>query len=95
MPGKKKNVNSYTAADLLLGRNIEIIAAALLITGKMRVRFVTIHREEPRVDALISGNLIQPNSGNSNMNIMKNFLKDNGDMTVNEIVEAIDQRINE
>lgn len=92
---RKNNVHSYTTADLLLGRNLEIIAAALLITGKLKINYVSIYRNEPRIDALLTGRLKQSSSGNSNINQIKELLEQNGDMTVNDMIEAIHQRLNE
>lgn len=90
---RKNNVHSYTTADLLLGRNLEIIAAALLITGKLKINYVSIY--EPRIDALLTGRLKQSSSANSNINQIKELLEQNGDMTVNDMIEAIHQRLNE
>lgn len=91
---QKSNVNSCTTADLLLGRNLEIIAAALLLTGKLKIRYISIFREEPRIDTLMSGRL-QTNSEKSNINQVSELLNKNGDMTINELFEGINQRLKE
>ncbi|WP_100012137.1 hypothetical protein [Lentibacillus sediminis] len=92
---RKSNVNSYTTADLLSDRNLEIIAAALLVTGKLRIDYVSIYRDEPAIDVLLTGAFLQPNSKNKNMDQMAKFLKENGNMTVDDIIGAINQRLNE
>ncbi|GAA0603870.1 hypothetical protein GCM10009001_21190 [Virgibacillus siamensis] len=92
---RKTNVHSFTTADLLRQRNLEIVAAALLVTGKLKIDYVTVYRDEPTVDVLITGELPQPNSKNNNMNRMAKFLKDNGDMTINDVMGAINQRLSE
>jgi len=92
---RKKNVNSCTTADLLIGRNLEFIAAALLITGKLRINYISIYRDEPRIDTLLTGELMQSNSKNSNMSRIRELLKDNGDMTVNDMIDAIHQHLSE
>jgi|SRR5699024_2734480 hypothetical protein len=91
----KKNVHSYTTTDLLLGRNLEIIAAALLLTGKLRINYISIYRDEPRIDALLTGKFMQSDSKKSNIDQLRDLLENNGDMTVNDLFNSIHQRLNE
>ncbi|GAB3051963.1 hypothetical protein [Virgibacillus ainsalahensis] len=96
-PGNKKanrtsNLESFTTADLLSGQSIELVVAALLVTGKLRSSFVTIYRDEPTVEVLLTGEFMRPSPENANK--MAEFINENGDMTIEEIMEGIKQQLN-
>ncbi|QDI91063.1 hypothetical protein EPH95_07590 [Salicibibacter halophilus] len=82
----------YNTLDLLQERNIEIIAAALLVTGKLRTNFVSIFRDEPTIEVLLTGEFPSLNN-DGNENQVDNFIKENGDMTVNDLMEKINERL--
>ncbi|WP_158738571.1 hypothetical protein [Alteribacillus sp. YIM 98480] len=81
----------YTVADLLNGHNLDIIAAVLLVTGKLKVNTVEIYRGEPTVEVHLIGDY--KNGTNDKATKMADFLKENGDMTVDDVMEAIKQRL--
>lgn len=64
---------------------MEIVAAALLLTGKLKVDSVEIFRDSPVVNVTLIG---QYKTLSKNTNKMVDFIDENGDMTLNEIVEA-------
>lgn len=87
-----ENVNSsYTLNDLLKGKDLEIIAASLLLLGKLKVDSVLLYRNSPTVTVTLIGSF-QNDSKNSNK--MADFLNDNGDITIDEIFDGIQKRMN-
>ncbi|MCM3742589.1 hypothetical protein M3193_00410 [Sporosarcina luteola] len=86
------NVNpSYTLNDLLKGKDLEIIAASLLLLGKLKVDSVLLYRNSPTVSVTLIG-AFQNDSKNSNK--MADFLNENGDITIDEIFDGIQKRMN-
>ncbi|WP_252503844.1 hypothetical protein [Sporosarcina sp. Marseille-Q4943] len=87
-----ENVNSsYTLNDLLKGKDLEIIAASLLLLGKLKVDSVELYRNSPSVSVTLIG-AFQNDSKNNNK--MADFLNENGDITIDEIFDGIQQRMN-
>lgn len=87
-----ENVNSsYTLNDLLKGKDLEIIAASLLLLGKLKVDSVQLYRNSPTVTVTVIG-AFQNESKNNNK--MADFLNENGDITIDEIFEGIQKRMN-
>ncbi|SDI46337.1 hypothetical protein [Natribacillus halophilus] len=82
----------YNTLDLLRERNIEIITAALLVTGKLRVNFVSVFRDEPTIEVVATGDF--PSLNNDNQ-VIDHFIKENGDMTVSDLMEKINERLNQ
>ncbi|MCM3638128.1 MULTISPECIES: hypothetical protein [Bacillales] len=92
----KKNNNgnqnpAYTLNDLLKGKDLEIIAASLLLLGKLRVDSVILFRNSPTVTVTLLG-AFQDEAKNGNK--MADFLSENGDITIDEIFEGIQSRMN-
>ncbi len=83
--------SSYTLNDLLKGKDLEIIAASLLLLGKLKVDSVLLYRNSPTVTVSLIGSF-QNDSKNSNK--MADFLNDNGDITIDEIFDGIQKRMN-
>ena len=83
--------SSYTLNDLLKGKDLEIIAASLLLLGKLKVDSVLLYRNSPTVTVTLIGSF-QNDSKNSNK--MADFLNDNGDITIDEIFDGIQKRMN-
>ncbi|MFB5663970.1 hypothetical protein [Alteribacillus sp. HJP-4] len=80
----------YTIDDLFKGGNLDIIAAVLLLTGKLKVDSVEVYRSDPAVNVRLVGEFL---SRSSKADKMSKFLKENGDMTVDDILEAIRNRM--
>ncbi|WP_332628931.1 hypothetical protein [Halalkalibacter flavus] len=90
---KKPKASSYNIQDLFTGKNLDIIAAALLLSGKLKVDAVELYRASPVVSVTLLGEFLTP--GNDKSNALADFLKENGDMTLDDVFEAFQQRIEE
>lgn len=88
----KNQHTSYTIADLLKGNDLEIVAASLLLLGKLKVESVEIYRNEPTISVNLVGQFQQPTS--PKVDELTKFFEDNGDMTIDEVFESIKQRLN-
>ena len=87
-----ENANSsYTLNELLKGKDLEIIAASPFIIAKLKVDSVLLYRNSPTVTVTLIGSF-QNDSKNSNK--MADFLNDNGDITIDEIFDGIQKRMN-
>jgi hypothetical protein len=88
----KNGTNADRSIQALLtgGKNLEIIVAALLLTGKLNVDSVTIFKQATLFVGLTGKykTLIK----NSNVDNMVKFLNDNGDMTLDEVLQAFTQK---
>jgi len=85
-------VNSqYTINDLLKGKDLEIIAASLLLLGKLKVDSIQLYRNSPTVSVTLIGAF---QNGSQKNNKMADFLNENGDITIDEIFEGIQNRMN-
>lgn len=86
------NFNDYSVHDLLKGKHLEIAAAALLLSGKLKVDSVQLFRDSTVVGVYLLG---QFRSGNNKdkSNALADFLEENGDMTLDDIVEAFQKRM--
>lgn len=88
-----RNPNSkYTLGDLLKGKDLEIVAASLLLLGKLKVESVQLFREQPVISVTLLGEF--KNLNDKKVNEMADFLKKNGDMTLDEVFEGITKRMN-
>ena len=88
-----RNKNStYTLNDLLKGRDLEIVAASLLLLGKLKVESVELFRNEPVIAVSLLGEFKKING--RKVDEMAEFLEKNGDMTIDEIFEGIKKRMN-
>lgn len=84
--GKAKNGSSVH--DLLQNHNLEIVVAALLLTGKLRVDSVQLFRQATMIVSLTGKYKTLAGMNNSNVNNMINFLNNNGNMTLDEVIQA-------
>lgn len=68
----------------LKGKHLEIITAALLLSGKLKVDAVTFFRGSPAIQVGLLGQLNQKGSNNNNSksNALADFLAENGDLTI-------------
>ncbi len=80
-------LNNYSIQDLFQDKKLEIIAAALLLTGKLKVDSVEVFRNSSAVNVTLVGKYITKES--KKVNNMIHFMDENGDITLNEILEAM------
>lgn len=89
---KKNKTSNSTVLDSLQGHNLEFIVAALLVTGKLRVDAVQIFREATLIVSLVGQyNTLKKmdNTNNANMNNLIDFINNNANLTVAELVQAM------
>ena len=87
-----QNPNSkYTLGDLLKGKDLEIVAASLLLLGKLKVESAQLFRDKPVISVTLLGEFKSLND--NKVNEMANFLKENGDLTLDEVFEGIKSRM--
>lgn len=86
---------NYTLQDLLKGKRLEIITAALLLSGKLKVDAVTFFRGSTVIQVGLLGQLNQKGSNNNNSksNALADFLAENGDLTIDDIIAAFQKRM--
>lgn len=98
--GKSNKGSTKTnAANTLLngnlkGKNLEIIVAALLVSGKLRVDNVTLFREATLVVGLTGKYKTLQNITPTNTDKLVEFLNQNGDMTLDDVMKAFQQKMN-
>ncbi|NYF25457.1 hypothetical protein [Sporosarcina sp. JAI121] len=87
------NSNSkYTLGDLLNGKDLEIVAASLLLLGKLKVDSVQLFRDKPVIAVTLLGEFKNVNGRKKDE--MTDFLEKNGDLTLDELFEGIKRRMN-
>lgn len=84
--GKKKK--SDPRSSPLKDKKLEVVVAALLLTGKLRVDSVQLFRNASTVISLVGQFKTLNGLNGSNIENMVNFLDQNGNMTLDEVVEA-------
>lgn len=88
-----KKVNSkYTVQDLLQGKDLDIIAASLLLLGKLKVESVQLFRNSPTITVTLLGQYRSTQDDKANN--MAKFLEQNGDMTIDDVFAALNKRMN-
>ena len=88
-----RNSNSkYTLGDLLKGKDLEIVAASLLLLGKLKVDSVQLFRDKPVISVTLLGEFKDLND--RKVDEMTDFLEKNGDMTIDEIFDGLKKRMN-
>ncbi|WP_405153377.1 hypothetical protein [Paenibacillus sp. FSL K6-0108] len=98
--GKSNKGSTKTnAANTLLngnlkGKNLEIIVAALLVSGRLRVDAVTLFREATLVVELVGQYKTLQKMTPSNADKVVQFLDEMGDVTLDDVVRAFQKRIN-
>lgn len=88
----KQQNSKYTLHDLLKGKDLDIIAASLLLLGKLKVESVQLYRDSPTISVTLIGQYQSVKDDKSEN--MANFLDENGDMTLDEVFEALSKRMN-
>lgn len=96
----KKNSNpkppftSFTLQDLLKGKHLEIVTAALLLSGKLKVDSVSLFRNSPAVQVNLLGQFLAKDSnGSDKSKALADFLEEHGDMTIDDIIDAFQKRM--
>ncbi|WP_342505747.1 hypothetical protein [Sporosarcina sp. FSL K6-2383] len=84
--------SKYTLNDLLKGKDLEIVAASLLLLGKLKVESVQLFRDRPVIAVTLLGEFKKLND--QKVDEMAEFLNRNGNLTIDEIVEGIKKRMN-
>lgn len=84
--------SKYTLGDLLKGKDLEIVAASLLLLGKLKVDSIQLYRDKPIISVELLGEF--KNLNDRKVNEMADFLEKNGDMTLDEVFEGIKKRMN-
>lgn len=88
---KRSCYNSNTAIfSALQGKNVDFLVAALLATGKLTVDSVTLFRQATLVVGLTGK--YKTLSDNSNVDKMVQFLNDNRNMTLDEVIQAFQKK---
>jgi hypothetical protein len=78
--------------DLLKGKDLETIAASLLLLGKLKVESVQLFRNTPNIGVTLLGRYRSTDDDKANN--MSAFLEQNGDMTIDDVFDALNKRIN-
>jgi len=94
---RKRNVEdskqsaNLSMQDLFKNKNLELIVAALLLSGKLKVDSVELFRVEPVVAVSLLGEYLQPEKDNTNT--LAAFLEENGEITLDDVFDALQQRM--
>lgn len=88
----KKNGPSLSLLPSFNGQRLEWIVAALLLSGKLRVDSVQLFRQATMFISLTGKYKTLANQ--SNVENMIKFLNDNGNMTLDEMLQALKKKIN-
>lgn len=83
---------SYSISDLLKGNDLDIVAATLLLVGKLKVESVQLYRGQPVVGVTLVGQF--KSTDNQKGNAMADFLEQNGDLTLDDVFDGIRRQIN-
>lgn len=94
-PGRKKNSNKKTATSPSTSKAFrpkapELTVVALLLSGKLRLDSVQLYRGASVVVSLVGE--YKTLSKFTNADKLLSFLDENGDMTLNDMIDALKQR---
>ena len=95
----KKNQTNHSSPPFpcFPGTSLELIVASLLLTGMLRVDSVQLFRQATMIVGL-TGKYITlddlNNNNNNHVESMVNFLNENGNVTVDEIFQALKKKMN-
>ncbi|MDD4036118.1 MAG: hypothetical protein PHS45_02210 [Bacilli bacterium] len=82
----------FSIQDLFIkGKCLDIVAAVLLLTGKLKVDSVEIFRGSPIVSVTLLGKYLTCDEEKTNA--LLDFLEENGDMTLDDVFEALQTRM--
>lgn len=82
----KSLTNNASILSALNGKNAEVIVAALLLTGKLAFDGVTLFKDATMIVTLTGKYKTLGNNGN--VDKMVKFLNENGNMTLDEVIQA-------
>jgi len=85
------NFQNIGIQDLLCGKQLEFVAAALLLTGKLRVDSVEAFRRSPTINVTLVGKYTAKSKNKSNP--LSDFLDQNGDLTIDDIFDAFKNKL--
>ncbi len=86
---KNRKKSESSILDSLQGNNIELIVAALLVTGKLRVDAVQLFRQATMIVSLTGQYKTLKKMDNTNVNNLIDFINNNGDLTLDELIQGI------
>lgn len=89
---KHRPIADFTLEDLVKGKQLDLVAAALLLTGKLKVDSVELFRDSPIVGVSLLGKF--PSNKKKRRNPMVDFLLENGNLTFEDVFEAFQERMN-
>lgn len=87
---KNKKPSDYCIQDLFKGKQLDIVAAALLLSGRLKVDSVELFRGSSAINVTLIGKYL---NGKEKANAMADFLEENGDMTLDEVFEGLYKRM--
>lgn len=90
---KKQSTNSSSILHCLNGNNLELIVAVLLLNGKLRVDAVQLFRQATMIVSLTGKYITLGDLSNKNVDNMLKFLNDNGNMAVDDIIQALKKKM--
>lgn len=84
---QQQGKSPFTISDLLRGKDLEIVAASLLLLGKLKVESVQIYRSQPIIFVTLIGEF---NSEKDNKKeTLADFLERSGDVSFEDMVEGL------
>lgn len=87
---------SYGISDLFSGKDLEIIAASLLLIGKLKVDSVSLFRDQPLIVVSLIGQFKSTEDKKENrMADLADILEENRDMTLADVLEGLKQKMNQ
>ncbi|MGG0753648.1 hypothetical protein [Brevibacillus laterosporus] len=86
---KKKQSTDNSTNSHCHNNNLELIVAILLLTGKLRVDAVQLFRQATMIVSLTGKYITLGDLNNKNVDNMLKVLNDNGNMTVDEIIQTL------
>ncbi len=90
-PKSERTASDYTIQDLFKGKHLDIVAAALLLTGRLKVDAVELYRGSPVIAVTLLGKYLTTEKEKANA--LADFLEENGDMTIDDVFEALQKRM--
>lgn len=87
-----KSMQGITLEDLIKGKQLDWVAAALLLTGKLKVDSVGLFRDSPAVTVTLLGKF-GDETNDDKSNDLVDFLDKNGDMTIDHVFSAFQKRM--
>lgn len=88
---KNKKPSDYSIQDLFKGKQLDIVTAALLLSGRLKVDSVELFRGSSAINVTLIGKYLT--NGKDKPNALADFLDENGDMTLDEVFEGLYKRI--